>query len=31
MPYSGVVEVDIIVPCFRNKSLTVLMLVVPTT
>ena len=31
MPYSGVVEMDIIVPCFGNKSLTVLMLVVPTT
>ena len=31
MSYSGVVEVDIIVPCFGNKSFTVLMLVVPTT
>ena len=30
MPYSGVVVVDMIVPCFGNKSLTVLMLVVPT-
>ena len=24
-------EIDIIIPCFVNKSLTVLMLVVPTT
>ena len=31
MPYSGVVEVDKIIPCFGNKSLTVFMLVVPTT
>ena len=30
MPYSGVVEVDIISPCFENKYLPVLMCVVPT-